>query len=116
MNTEECVICGDKLNKQCIYKLECNHVFHYECILNSYKSSKKRECPYCRNVSNNLLPVVNGINKLSKGIHYNNNVNEVKHENIKCQFILKTGKNKGNLCNSKCKLGYNYCGRHYNKV
>ena len=40
------------------------------------------------------------------------NINEIQYENIKCQYVLKSGKNKDNKCNNNCKLGYNYCGKH----
>ena len=29
-----------------------------------------------------------------------------------CQCILKSEKNKGEMCNKNCKLGYNTCARH----
>jgi len=111
---KSCIICGEEKNKHFIHKLDCGHDFHYECIVKCFKSCMKdMRCPYCRsNQNNKQLPIVNGIKKYHKGIHYTENLNEIKYENIKCQYILKSGKNKDNKCNNNCKLGYNYCGKH----
>ena len=35
------------------------------------------------------------------------------YENVMCNAILKTGKNKGNACGKYCKLGYFQCNRHF---
>ena len=35
-----------------------------------------------------------------------------KNKNEPCKAILQRGKNKGNQCNKKCLLGYEYCGLH----
>ena len=37
-NSEDknCSICGDPLCVKLIHTLECNHIFHYECLLKSY--------------------------------------------------------------------------------
>ena len=71
--------------------------------------SKNNHCPYCRS-DKNLLPLVNGIKIIDKNIHNLENINT--YENIKCNTILKTGKNKGNNCGKFCKLGYFTCNRH----
>lgn len=86
---ELCLICGDTLEND-LCKLTCGHMFHYKCIEMSYKYSKKCECPYCRQ---------NG-GKLKKIIQC-------------CKAILKTGKNKGQKCSHKVKIG-DYCGKHLN--
>ena len=73
MNTEECPICGIELKEKYHYKLSCNHIFHYECLLKTFLSSKKvtykhnNHCPYCREKCE-YLPVVNGLKKLEIGI------------------------------------------------
>lgn len=84
-----CDICGDEL-KTNITTLQCNHSFHYDCIFTSYKYSKNMNCPYCRQYGG----------KLKKNIDI-------------CCAILKSGKNKGNKCTHKIKIG-KYCGKHLN--
>ena len=66
-----CNICGDRLGNLPIYTLECGHRFHYECILKSFQTSQEHNnvCPYCRHTIERL-PVVNGLKKLTRGIHY----------------------------------------------
>lgn len=93
-NIEEynlCDICGDPLINDTT-TLICNHVFHYECIKMAYKYSKNTECPYCRQNGGKLIK--NSPCKL-------------------CKAILKSGKNKGSVCNNKIKIG-DYCGKHLN--
>ena len=68
-------------------------------------------CPYCRK-SCGLLPVVNGLNKIVPMIHHKINDEPPVNEQIYCKGILKSGKNKGDTCNKKCQLGYEYCTRH----
>jgi len=113
MNNEECSICGLDINEKYSYKLSCNHTFHYECLLKTFIAYKKNNyvntCPYCRDKCG-LLPVVNGLNNLTKGVHYINGKPELKCE--PCKAILQRGKNVGNQCGKKCLLGYEYCGLH----
>jgi hypothetical protein len=46
--TEDCSICKDSLNNtRSVIKIECNHVFHREC-LDEWFSGKVFTCPYCR--------------------------------------------------------------------
>lgn len=114
---EDCSICGLKLNEKYQYKLQCNHVFHYECLLktfvhskNSYYSGKyTNKCPYCRSKCE-FLPVINGLSKVREDIHYKYEKPELI--SVPCKAILQKGKNKGNKCDKKCMLGYEYCGLH----
>jgi hypothetical protein len=117
---ETCNICGDLLSNSYTIKTECNHTFHYECLQKSliHNYEKTNNCPLCRqNIE--LLPVVNGLKKLIRGIHYTSEEykHELNYENKPCKHILKSGKNKGQPCNCNCKIGYEYCGKHYkNKI
>ena len=104
-----CSICGDELSKQYAHKLQCGHIFHYECLLKSFKGSGNNDCPYCRSIDNRL-PLVNGIKIINKRIHNTSDMNNYK--NIPCKTILKSGKNKDNECGKLCKLGYFTCQRH----
>lgn len=117
---ETCNICGDLLSNGYTIETICNHTFHYECLQKSliHNYEKTNNCPLCRqNIE--LLPVVNGLKKLIRGIHYTSEEykNSLKYMNKPCKHILKSGKNKGQTCNCNCKIGYEYCGKHYkNKI
>ena len=123
MSDEECSICGLELKDKYCQELNCNHKFHYECLMKSFMNTSKlnknnkNNCPYCRS-SCDYLPVVNGLKKLIVGVHFET-IQEfidengiIKNKNIYCQYILKRGKNKGNKCDKKCFLGYEYCKIH----
>ena len=117
---EECWICGDNMNKIYVQQLCCGHKFHYECILRTLETDKdtsngrKKQlnyCPFCsREVG--LIPIVNGLTKIKKGIHYGINEEKPKYENSMCKEILKSGKNKGRECKRRCKIGEIRCGNH----
>ena len=34
---EICPICGDELSKHYSHKLNCGHIFHYECLFKAFK-------------------------------------------------------------------------------
>jgi hypothetical protein len=105
--SEVCPICADDLTNKYTHTLDCNHTFHYECLFYSFKKGKNLLCPLCRS-NHNKLPIVNGIKQPDLNIHIKNE----NYKNILCNSILKTGKNKGNLCNNKCMIGYYQCKRH----
>jgi len=115
---EICNICGDNLSNAHIHKTNCNHIFHYECLQKSLQNSfdKNNSCPLCRQHIDLLVPV-NGLKKLIRGIHYTSEQykNSLNYINIPCKDILKSGENKGSVCNKNCKIGYDSCGRHVKK-
>ncbi len=113
MEETTCGICGDLLNEKYTHTLNCNHTFHYECIMKTFQYNKKlyNQCPLCRQPSG-LLPLVNSLPKLIKGIHYYDNY-PPHYESTKCQQILKSGKRKGCECGLTCMLGLNVCKRHH---
>ncbi len=128
MSDEDCGICGLELSEKFSYKLNCNHVFHYECLMKSFNNTSYNKkcsnfCPYCRKNSENL-PLVNGLKKIIPGVHCNISSYEIEplktelKENYsnKCGFTLSRGKNKGELCGKTCILGYGYCKTHLDKV
>ena len=106
-----CIICGECLEDKYSIKLEwdCNYEYHYECIATTLKQDKYNRCPYCA-TSDQLLPLINGLKKIDTKIHKIDSDNP--YENIMCNTILKSGKNKGNECGKYCKLGYFQCNRH----
>ena len=108
----DCDICGEPHKCKHVHTLKCNHSFHYECIMKSYMSSRDKfnQCPLCR-TKQGCLPIVNGLPKLIRGIHY---MDECPEYNAgTCNAILKSGKRKGLECGSKCVLGFNVCNRHH---
>ena len=64
---EICSICGEG-NEEVFHTLDCNHRFHYQCLLLSFRNMKDNNCPYCRS-SKNYLPVINGVKKIYPHIH-----------------------------------------------
>ena len=38
---ETCAICGDDITKEFCHTLKCNHTFHYQCLFQTFKSSKE---------------------------------------------------------------------------
>ncbi len=106
-----CIICGENLNEKYSVKLECSckSQYHYECIFNTLKNDRYRKCPLCATPDIKLL-VVNGVKNIHPCIHIQP---EVPFENVMCQTLLKSGKNKGNKCDKNCKLGYLTCQRHF---
>ena len=107
---EDCAICGESMQCKFTHNLKCNHTFHYECLQKTFINSKHNRCPYCRKPSD-LLPLVNGLRKLHKGIHYKYEY-PVNYESVPCSTLLKSGTRKGLDCGSKCIIGYKMCNRH----
>ena len=108
----DCDICGEPHKCKHVHTLKCNHRFHYECIMKSYVASRDKynQCPLCRK-KQGCLPIVNGLPKLIRGIHY---IDERPEYNAgTCNTVLKSGKRKGLECGSKCMLGFNVCSRHH---
>ena len=107
-----CIICGENLNEKYVVSLECacKSKYHYECIFNTLKNDKYQKCPLCSS-PDMKLPIVNGLKKIDQYIHIIDENNP--YENKMCQTILKTGKNKGQICGKNCKLGYTECQRHF---
>jgi hypothetical protein len=123
-DNEECGICGVDLKDKYSHKLNCNHKFHYECLMKSFQNTPKlkkqcNHCPYCRDKTD-YLPLINGLKKVIPGVHCNtfgSSLNESKLSlkidySVHCQHILTRGKNKGSTCNKYCFLGYNSCKVH----
>ena len=117
-----CLITKEELIVNSI-KLPCNHSFNYiplyREVCNQKKSNQKNletqvlglnqiKCPYCRTKFSNLLPYINikGVNKI-RGVN-----SPIKYSMFlsKCKYVMKSGKNKGQMCNKDC--NFDYCSRH----
>ena len=120
-----CLISNDSLDKNAI-TLECKHRFNFLPLYNeivqqkSYNNlettrlkSNQIKCPYCRSISNKLLPHVK-INENTKFIFGVNSPSNLCMTSNKCSYVFKSGKNKGNCCNkSSLYFGDNYyCNQH----
>jgi len=47
---DDCSICLNNLLKdQKVIKLNCNHIYHKDCILNWFNKDSENGCPLCRN-------------------------------------------------------------------
>ena len=125
-SNEKCLISNEDLEANCI-KLECGHCFNYECLYNEivYQKTKKildnnrlkineMKCPYCRNISNKLLPFYKyySVNYI-RGV--NGPSNFTMHLN-KCEYIVKNKQTKmKECCNaSACNTKYGmFCNKHF---
>jgi hypothetical protein len=103
---ETCAICGDDIKTEFCHTLMCNHTFHYQCLFQTFKSSRSCSCPYCGKADK--LPLVNGVKQIVPWIHKPNPT----FENMPCCAIIQRGKHKGHMCNKNCELGYGYCRIH----
>ena len=69
MEEKTCSICGET-NREYFHTLDCNHSFHYNCLLLSFKNMGNNHCPYCR-TEVEYLPIINGLKKVIIGVHTN---------------------------------------------
>lgn len=113
MSEECCAVCGDNLSHKFVHTLKCNHSYHYECIMKTFTfdHKKRNECPLCRQPSG-FLPLVNGLPRLHKYIHYAGNY-PTNYTCTPCNVVIKLGKRKGDDCGSKCMIGLDICKRHH---
>jgi len=114
-----CLISYTPLDKQHI-TLTCGHKFNYKPIFNDVSQQKilrfgyggqqlhinQFRCPYCRTVQEKLLPNINGYDKI-RGV--NTPIKYCMFMN-KCQYIFKSGKQKGCVCNKN--TNNDYCCLH----
>ena len=107
--------CGHKFNFEPLFKEVCNQkcrTSHLEITKLKYNEIK---CPYCRQKQNKILPHV----KLNNTMKYINGVNNPEHlcmDFHTCQYLLKSGKNKGTQCSKSAFYDATscYCMNHHN--
>lgn len=120
-----CLITGKPLEQNSI-TLECKHSFNYTSLFKEVCRQKtynvhdpmplrvwEMKCPYCRQITNNILPFIpTVINKLVRGV----NMPSVYCMIFKpCDHVFRQGSHKGDKCN---KNGFesvygNVCEKHY---
>lgn len=119
-NKELCLITGEPLDKNYI-NLHCDHKFNYESLYNEivYQKTKKLldnsllkineiKCPYCRTITNKLLPFYKYYSVTPiRGVTY---PEEYCMKIFECEYE-KNGK-KCNKSACKTKNGI-YCNKHF---
>jgi len=110
-----CLISGESLGRNHI-ALPCSHKFNYVPLYQEIVSQKRKhnpynmekllgsqiKCPYCRNVSDKLLPFIpseEGVERI-KGVNSPSS-SCMSHDD--CSWAFKSGKNKNSMCK---KLGF----------
>tara|TARA_B100000780_G_C21045429_1_gene419665 strand:+ start:349 stop:966 length:618 start_codon:yes stop_codon:yes gene_type:complete len=111
--------------------LNCNHTFNYNAIYKEAVNQKTKynpnettklkmnelKCPYCRQVTPNILPYVPSITSVCKIIGVTIPVKySLPHK--KCSWIFKCGKNKGSVCGTHGFTSENgeYCIKHWHSM
>ena len=133
-NSKVCLLTKNELSNFNI-KLSCGHSFNYIPLYNEIKVQKNKninykdiirlrknefKCPYCRNVEKNLIPYVDfeGVEKIV-GV---NSSKKLTYNYFPCDYVLKSGKQKGNKCcsfvynNTNCIDGKYYCKKHIKSI
>ena len=110
-----CMICHEDDVRENMIKLNCGHLFHYNCIFNWYKKTvttfkyKERECAFCGEC-NDYLPLKDNV--AYENIHYEyGKEGYVSISLFRCQAITK----KGLQCKNRKRYG-EYCGLHYKNL
>lgn len=126
----ECLLSGEPLARNNI-TLRCNHKFNYcplfhevvrqKTIYNPNDTSRlmlnEIKCPYCRQITPQILPYIpceHGISKI-KGV---NDPKILCLDHKQCTWMFKSGKKKGELCGG---TGFDtdhgtYCTKHWGKI
>lgn len=136
-----CPICFDEIKEGSnVCKLDCGHIFHYECIISWFKNRKVkypnslygksiRTCPYCRNKVDfiNLPEKTFPIKLIHKEftlienyIQQNNFYELIKlinpfYKQNCCKVILEKGASSGQQCKKPVFGESDYCKIHHKK-
>tara|TARA_B110000261_G_C12918904_1_gene291647 strand:- start:22 stop:648 length:627 start_codon:yes stop_codon:yes gene_type:complete len=125
-SNEKCLISNEDLESNYI-KLDCGHKYNYLDLYNEivYQKTKKildnnrlkineMKCPYCRNITNKLLPFYKYYNvNYIRGV--NGPINFTMHQN-KCEYIVKNKQTKmKDTCNASACITKNgmFCNKHF---
>jgi hypothetical protein len=112
---ETCLITKEPLELNHVI-LECGHKYNYDAIYNEYKKQveKYKSCPYCRKVQTKPLPVNDKYAPIIMGQQP-----VYTHFYGSCEWVLKTGPNKGKKCgkwSKQQKFNKPYCATHAPKI
>ena len=131
-NTREntCLITGDVLDPSSSITLNCGHSFNYKSLFldlcsykypqsnsnvsyiysdNLYLKDHQIRCPYCRQIQESILPYFpDVVCKKVKGVNFPMRLSMGNNE---CNYVFKSGKNKGEVCGKTCYR--NMCNLHY---
>ena len=117
---EKCLISNELLDSNFV-TLDCSHKFNFVALYNEVVEQKTKKlldnsklklneikCPYCRTISNKILPFFKYYeNKLIKGV---NNPPDLSIQLYECSYIDKTSKKCGkNACATKYGI---FCNNH----
>ena len=110
-------------------KLDCSHCFNYIPLYNEVSSQKQFnylettflkvnhiKCPYCRTITEKLLPFIPYPNVISK--KWVNSPSKYSIDLFPCQWTHRSGKNKNLKCSCKFAYKWNnntYCHKHHDK-
>ena len=123
--TEKCLLTHLPLEENYI-TLDCQHKFNYLPIYNevvnqkmsnnyletTYLSINQIKCPYCRTITDKLLPYIEHENVLYKrGVNFPMKYCLKIHT---CQWVIKSGKNRNSICGKSALKTENctYCSSH----
>ena len=127
-----CLLTNLPLDKNSI-KLPCSHEFNFYPLYKEVYRQKtwsstshlnidklkfhQIKCPYCRQKHDFLLPHI----RLNKDMRYCSGVNSPEKfcmEFHTCEYVFKSGKNKGNTCSKSAYYGETscYCLTHHNSA
>ena len=93
-----CTICFDEISESQMYKLECNHCFHVECIVKNIQCGNI-SCPSCRKLPHHLTNV-------HESVDLRADIIDEYNKNEKQKFFKKAFKivNSGNASNALVKM------------
>jgi len=130
-DNDKCLLSGEKIELNSI-TLPCNHTFNYTPLLSEIKEQKlttnfletsklkifQIKCPYCRQITNNLLPQIPNDKNVIMQLKGVNAPQKYCLQHRTCSWIFKYGNNKDKSCSKSaydCNLG-TYCNSHRKKL
>ena len=107
-NTKIMLPCNHSFNYLPLYKEICKQKHNYNNLEIRKLRTYQIKCPYCRLVIDNLLPYldIEGV----ESTRYVNSPSKYSFFPNKCEYVLKSGKNKGTQCGKGC-INL-YCKKH----
>lgn len=109
-NTKIMLPCNHSFNYLPLYKEICKQKHNYNNLEIRKLRTYQIKCPYCRLVIDNLLPYldIEGV----ESTRYVNSPSKYSFFPNNCEYVFKSGKNKGTQCGKGC-IDL-YCKKHIN--